>query len=78
MPDCNVDDILCRMTALSHLRGLKNVLGAERYKTEFPELSTLDDKISSREASLRETLGRCGLDQTVESEIKSESTGEVE
>ncbi len=60
MPECDVEDILCKMTALSHLKGLKSVLGEERYRLEFPELQSLDDKISSREASLKDTLGRCG------------------
>ncbi len=61
MAECNVDDILCQSMALAHLKGLKNVLGEERYREEFPELQSLDEKITSREASLRETLGRCKL-----------------
>ncbi|KKN48235.1 hypothetical protein LCGC14_0654970 [marine sediment metagenome] len=59
--ECNVDDVMCQMMALSHLKGLKSVLGEEKYRAEFPELQSLDGKIASREASLRETLGRCGL-----------------
>jgi len=58
---CDVDDLLCQMTALSHLKGLKNVLGDEKYQTEFPELQSLDAKITSRESELREALGKCGL-----------------
>jgi len=75
---CDVDDLLCQITALSHLKGLKSVLGGEKYQAEFPELQGLDEKISGREATLRETLGRCGLDQTVEPELISEPTEEVE
>ena len=78
MVECNVDDLLCQMTALSHLKGLKSVLGEERYQLEFPELQSLDEKITSREASLRDTLGRCGLEPVAESEIISESTETVE
>lgn len=59
MPECNVDDILCQMTALNHLRGLKSVLGDEKYQEEFPELQGLDDKIAGRETKLRATLREC-------------------
>lgn len=57
--ECNVDDVLCQMMALSHLKGLKSVLGEEKYRAEFPELQSLDEKIASRETILRETLNRC-------------------
>lgn len=65
MAECDVDDILCQSMALAHLKGLKNVLGNERYKTEFPELQALDEKITSREESLRTTLAAC-VDKPVE------------
>jgi len=68
MAECNVDDILCQLTALSHLKGLKSVLGEEKYRAEFPELQNLDEKITSREVSLRDTLGKCGLEPVVEVE----------
>ena len=71
MAECNVEDIMCQMTALSHLKGLKSVLGDEKYREEFPELQSLDEKIANREASLRETLGKC-VDQSVEPELKLE------
>ena len=78
MVECNVEDLMCQMLALSHLKGLKIVLGEEKYQLEFPELQSLDEKITSREASLRDTLGRCGLVQPVESELTPESIEEVE
>lgn len=59
---CDVDDILCRMTALSHLKGLQSALGGERFKAEFPELQSLNEKIHRHEAELRDTLGKCGLE----------------
>ena len=68
MAACDVNDILCQLTALSHLKGLKSVLGEEKYRAEFPELQSLDEKITSRESSLRETLGRC-VDHPVEPDI---------
>lgn len=58
---CDVDDILCQMAVLGHLRGLQSVLGEERYRVDFPELQGLDEKVRSQESTLRETLGRCGL-----------------
>lgn len=75
---CDIDDMLCQMVALSHLKGLKNVLGEERYRTEFPELQSLDEKITSREASLRDTLGKCGLEPVVEAEVTLKPTEEEE
>ena len=78
MIECNVDDILCRMMVLSHLKGLKSVLGDEKYRAEFPELQSLDEKIVSHEANLRETLGNCGLEQIAEAPEEQEQiiTGE--
>lgn len=67
MTDCDTEDLMCQMTALSHLKGLKDVLGGERYREEFPELQGLDDKIASREASLRTTLEGC-LSKSLDSE----------
>jgi len=58
---CDVDDIICQVNALSHLKGLKTVLGNDRYRSEFPELQGLEEKIASREVSLKESLGRCGI-----------------
>ena len=78
MVECNIDDLFCQMTALSHLKGLKSVLGEEKYRLEFPELQSLDEKITAREVSLRETLEKCKPDPIVESEIISEPTIEVE
>lgn len=67
MVECNAEDILCQMQALAHLRGLKSTLGDERFKSIYPELEGLDerltDKISSQEVSLKESLERCGLSQ---------------
>jgi len=59
MAECDVDDLICQMTALAHLKGLKSVLGNERYLEEFPELSSLDEKIAARDASFKETMARC-------------------
>ena len=70
---CNVDDLMCQIGVVSHLRGLQGLLGDERFKTEFPEFEGLGDKISEKiqtqEASLRDAFKNCGL---------SEPTGAVE
>lgn len=72
---CDPEDMMCQMIALSHLKGLKSVLGEERYRVEFPELQSLDEKITSREASLRETLSRCVHPVLTETELE-EGTAE--
>lgn len=59
MADCDVDDILCQSMVIAHLKGLKTALGDERYREEFPELQGLDEKITSREAELRNTFADC-------------------
>ena len=56
---CDPEDILCKMTALAHLKGLKTALGEDRYLEEFPELRGLDEKLASRETSLKATLAEC-------------------
>ena len=56
---CDPEDILCKMTALAHLKGLKTALGADKYLEEFPELQGLDEKLVSREAALKVTLAEC-------------------
>lgn len=74
MPDCNIDDLLCQMAVISHLKGLQSALGEERYRTEFPELQGLDERVRSQEASLRDALGKCGLPSLEETEeIKEEA-----
>lgn len=69
---CDVDDLFCRMTALAHLKGLKSALGDEKYREEFPELQSLDEKITSREVSLREAMEECtkGLEKITRGETE--------
>ena len=72
-PKCDVDDLLCQMQILSHLRGMKSVLGDEKFKTGFPEFEGLSERvterISTQETSLKEALERCGLSEPEEVEI---------
>jgi len=77
MAECNVEDILCQMTVLGHLKGLQSVLGEERYRADFPELQGLSEKISSREVSLRETLGKC-VENPAESELPVQVNAVIE
>ena len=73
---CDIDDLLCQIQVLSHLKGLESVLGVERYRTDFPELQGLNEKIKRQEVTLRETLGRCGVPPLeAPEEIKEEEEG---
>jgi len=66
-PRCDIDDLLCQMQVLSHLKGMKSILGEEKFKGNFPELEGLDeklvDRIGSQETTLREALENCGLSE---------------
>jgi len=74
-PKCNVDDLLCQMQVLGHLKGMKNLLGEDKFRISFPEFEGLSGKVSERiesqEASLKEALERCGLPQ-IETRIVAE------
>ena len=62
---CDPDDIVCQMRILSNLKGLQSALGDEAFKSRFPELEGLDEKLTTRiseqDISLKEAMGRCGL-----------------
>jgi len=63
--ECDPEDIVCQMQVLSHLKGLKNVLGNEKFRSNYPELENLDERLVERikdqEAKLRESMTSCGL-----------------
>lgn len=75
---CDPEDIICQMTVLSHLKGLKSALGEDRFKTDFPELQGLDERITSRESELLEALGKCGLEPGIEVEKTNTEEGKGE
>lgn len=79
-PKCNPEDVICQFQILANLRGLQSALGNETFKSSFPELEGLTDKITERIAeqdiSLKEALGRCGLAPT--EEVETETTIEEE
>jgi hypothetical protein len=62
-PKCNVDDILCQLGILSHLRGMQTNLGSEEFKSKFPEFAGWDETILKtikiQEADLSEALKNC-------------------
>lgn len=72
---CDIDDIVCQMQALSHLKGLQNVLGDERFRARFPELEGLDERVAERikeqDSILREALNGCGLNSISEPELET-------
>ncbi len=69
-PKCNVDDILCQLGVLSHLRGMQTSLGSEDFKSKFPEFEGWDETIvrtiKSQEADLSEALKDCNLSSVEE------------
>jgi len=78
---CDIDDILCQVQVLGHLKGLESVLGDERFRTRFPEFEGLSqkvtDSIDTQDESLKEALKRCGL-PVPEETIVEEATPTVE
>lgn len=82
---CDVDDVLCEIETLQHLRGLRKSLSNETFSEKFPELKDLDSKITSEieshRGSLREALEKCGyLSEEIlpEPEVIEESLPELE
>ena len=63
--NCDIDDIICQIEVLTHLRGIKNRLGEESFRSNFPEFEGLEGKLTERigntDASLQQALERCGL-----------------
>lgn len=79
-PKCDIDDLLCQMGILSHLREMQSLLGEEKFKTSFPEFEGLNEKVASRisnqETTLKEALERCGLSEAEEAVLEPETTEE--
>lgn len=76
-PKCDLDDLVCQMQVLGHLKGIKTVLGEEKFKTGFSEFEGLDavltEKITAGETTLKEALEKCGLSEVEEIIVKPES-----
>jgi hypothetical protein len=64
MSECNVDDILCQLRTLENLRQLRDNIGSESFRSKFPELVELEPKLTAEiektDATLKETINRCG------------------
>lgn len=79
-PKCDIDDLLCQMGILSHLKGMQGLLGEEKFKTGFPEFEGLSERvterISTQETTLKEALERCGLAETEESILEPKTVEE--
>lgn len=62
---CDMEDLVCQMQVLAHLRGIQDVMGSGRFQTEMPELSGLSEKltdtIQTQERSIEETMRTCGM-----------------
>jgi len=78
--ECNVDDILCQIRVLGHLKGLQDEMGKEGFDTEFPELTGvgehLETRIESQREKLRTSLVACG--QVQEDELPLEEKEPME
>lgn len=80
---CNMDDLVCQMQVLAHLRGIEDVLGSDRFHGEMPEFSGFSEKLAetilTQERTIEETMRSCGLlapDETAP-QIELESGGEI-
>ena len=64
---CDVDDVVCQIEVLAHLRGLQKGLGNEQFLEKFPELAGLEErltpKIVEQEEALKQSLEDCGESQ---------------
>ena len=62
---CDVEDVLCQLETLRHLRGLQREVGRDVFQARFPDFSKIGDRltreISNQEESLVEALKRCQL-----------------
>ena len=83
-PKCDVDDIVCQLGVLSHLRGMQSAFGDEEFKRKFPEFEGWDQKIVDtirrQEVDLSEALKGCGLSSAEELDTiahPAQVTGEV-
>ena len=70
MTECNMDDLICQMQVLGHLKGIKSTLGEEKFKEDMPELAglaeSLPERIATKQKALEETMINCGLLQPEE------------
>ncbi len=61
---CNIDDLMCQYGVMNHLEGMQKLLGSEKFKTRFPELTgfeeTIASRISEQEVTIRAALEKCG------------------
>ena len=81
-PKCDIDDLLCQMQVLGHLKGMQSLLGEEKFRTGFPEFEGLSERvterISTQETTLKEALERCGLVGEIEEAVLEPEVTEEE
>lgn len=62
---CDPSDLMCQIQVLSHLKGIKAILGDSRFRTELPDLADLSDLLPSRIVEQQKIvdaqLRTCGL-----------------
>ncbi len=78
-PKCDIDDLMCQMQALSHLDGLENLLGTEKFQARYPEFKGLGDvvkeRMSEQRTTIKELMDKCGM---LTDELKQEEGSDVE
>jgi len=61
---CDVDDLMCQFGVMSYLQGMEKLLGSEKFKVRYPEFAGLEttvaERISEQEGTIKEALERCG------------------
>ncbi|MCK5235869.1 MAG: hypothetical protein KAR06_02695 [Deltaproteobacteria bacterium] len=61
---CDVDDVVCQIEVLAHLKGLQKGLGNNQFREQFPELVGLDEriraKVEEQDKVVQKALEDCG------------------
>lgn len=81
--ECDVDDILCQLEMLTHLKGIEKLQGSESFRERFPEFEglgiRLSEEIVSQKSILRLAVTKCGqLDDLPVEQLEQELSEEIE
>jgi len=64
-PQCDMEDILCQMQVMSHLEGMRKLLGSDKFQARYPEFTGLGDTVTERiqqqDITIKEAFAKCGL-----------------
>lgn len=75
-PKCDIDDLLCQLQVMSYLKGMKNLIGVEKFRAKYPEFEqfgeTITDRIKEQDIVIREALEKCGLAEPEIPQVKEQ------